>query len=98
MTDEYSERDKQRGVSNDFFSETDCDLNGRDAMYVKAISLEKANRLLRKRGRVVYGKPEHCRDWFTPLTENNIPIGSSHTALLINVQENRARAILAREK
>lgn len=85
MNDEYEERDKQRGVNNDFFSEADCDLAGRDAMYFKAISLEKANALLREHGRIVQSR---CQgEWITSWPEDQFGnSGNTHTALLINVQ------------
>lgn len=85
----------------DFFKESDCDvtrtIDYRHATSLDsgiitclAISIEKANRLIRERGKVVYGcerKPgEMNREWLRPVTENNVPIGSSHTAILLNIE------------
>lgn len=74
-------------MTADFFSAEDF---REHTNWHHAALAETANRLLRERAQVVYGKmgcgPQFSeRQWLFPLSEHNIPIGSTHTALLICV-------------
>lgn len=78
-------------MTADFFSEKDCDqkvhrrTDDSGMEITDCISLERANRLLRERSKVV-----SCKNVFGGLWDERIagydPKGATHTALLINVQ------------
>jgi hypothetical protein len=80
-------------VSDEFFKESDCDVCSLPAMVgnklqgsIAAISLDKANRLLKERGTVVWGWDEDgIKKQFTSSNDGDPALGT-HTALLINVQ------------
>jgi hypothetical protein len=71
-------------MNNDFFKESDCDYSvdwqfTQGTEKARAISLSRANALLKERGRVVFGQPgEH---WTNAGDQYH-----THTAILINIQ------------
>lgn len=72
-----------------FFTEDDRDVSGRDAMFFKSITINKANRLLSERGKVVYS--DHLEEtWGEDKDRNGF---DKNHALLINVQPIKPQQI-----
>lgn len=92
MNDEYEERDLQRGRAKDFFTEADCE------HFASLLRLDEANRLLRERGRAVYGhETGTCVKWYSDNVVD-ASVGAKHTALLINsqpIEQDSAEKVLA---
>lgn len=74
-----------------FFTEADCDVNGKSDWRQQAclgISLDKANRLVEERGRVVYGQIDGDGPYqFSALqVKASVHGEDTHQAFLINIE------------